>query len=96
MLLHHMHSQEPTPPFMFFTMPSAAVLLQVRRAARDELRRGAHCLKVMASGGVASPTDRSAAHACSLLLLHMSRSVLYQRGECGTALHCTCRAAAAG
>ncbi|GLI62424.1 hypothetical protein VaNZ11_005037 [Volvox africanus] len=31
---------------------------EVRRAARDELRRGAHCIKVMASGGVASPTDR--------------------------------------
>lgn len=31
---------------------------QVRAAARDELRKGAHHLKVMASGGVASPTDR--------------------------------------
>jgi imidazolonepropionase-like amidohydrolase len=30
----------------------------VREAARDELRKGAHHLKVMASGGVASPTDR--------------------------------------
>jgi imidazolonepropionase-like amidohydrolase len=30
----------------------------VRRAARDELRRGAHHIKVMAGGGVASPTDR--------------------------------------
>eukprot|EP00878_Enallax_costatus_P029472 GHUV01031959.1.p1 GENE.GHUV01031959.1~~GHUV01031959.1.p1 ORF type:complete len:291 (+),score=45.05 GHUV01031959.1:548-1420(+) len=29
-----------------------------RAAARDELRKGAHCIKVMASGGVASPTDR--------------------------------------
>ncbi|HWR90717.1 MAG TPA: amidohydrolase family protein, partial [Dissulfurispiraceae bacterium] len=28
-----------------------------RRAARDELRKGAHQIKVMASGGVASPTD---------------------------------------
>jgi len=27
------------------------------RAAREELRRGAHCIKIMASGGVASPTD---------------------------------------
>jgi imidazolonepropionase-like amidohydrolase len=27
------------------------------KAAREELRRGAHCIKVMASGGVASPTD---------------------------------------
>jgi imidazolonepropionase-like amidohydrolase len=31
---------------------------EVRRAAREELRRGAHHIKVMASGGVASPTDR--------------------------------------
>ncbi len=30
----------------------------VRRAARGELRRGADHLKIMASGGVASPTDR--------------------------------------
>lgn len=31
-----------------------------RAAARDELRKGAHCIKIMASGGVASPTDRCA------------------------------------
>jgi imidazolonepropionase-like amidohydrolase len=30
----------------------------VRLAARDELRKGAHHLKVMAGGGVSSPTDR--------------------------------------
>jgi imidazolonepropionase-like amidohydrolase len=30
----------------------------VRRAARDEIRRGAHHLKIMLSGGCASPTDR--------------------------------------
>ena len=30
----------------------------VRAAARDELRKGSHHIKVMASGGVASPTDR--------------------------------------
>jgi imidazolonepropionase-like amidohydrolase len=29
----------------------------VTQAAREELRRGAHCIKIMASGGVASPTD---------------------------------------
>jgi imidazolonepropionase-like amidohydrolase len=29
----------------------------VTHAAREELRRGAHCIKIMASGGVASPTD---------------------------------------
>jgi len=31
---------------------------EVRRAARDEIRRGAHHIKLMLSGGVASPTDR--------------------------------------
>src|SRR5215472_3048258 len=31
---------------------------QVRAAARDEIRRGARHLKLMVSGGVASPTDR--------------------------------------
>jgi imidazolonepropionase-like amidohydrolase len=31
---------------------------EVRRAAREQLRRGAHHVKVMLSGGVASPTDR--------------------------------------
>ncbi len=30
----------------------------VRRAAREEIRRGAHHIKIMASGGVSSPTDR--------------------------------------
>jgi imidazolonepropionase-like amidohydrolase len=30
----------------------------VRHAARDEIRKGAHHIKIMASGGVASPTDR--------------------------------------
>jgi imidazolonepropionase-like amidohydrolase len=30
----------------------------VRVAARNELRKGAHHIKIMASGGVASPTDR--------------------------------------
>jgi imidazolonepropionase-like amidohydrolase len=30
---------------------------EVRRAARDELRKGANHIKIMASGGVSSPTD---------------------------------------
>lgn len=30
---------------------------EVRKAARDELRKGAFQLKIMVSGGVASPTD---------------------------------------
>jgi len=32
-------------------------ITEVRRAARDELRKGAHQIKIMASGGVASPLD---------------------------------------
>lgn len=30
----------------------------LRRAARDEIRKGAHHIKIMAGGGIASPTDR--------------------------------------
>jgi imidazolonepropionase-like amidohydrolase len=30
----------------------------VRKAARDEIRRGAHHIKIMANGGISSPTDR--------------------------------------
>ncbi|MCF3932107.1 amidohydrolase family protein [Acuticoccus sp. M5D2P5] len=30
----------------------------VREAARDEIRRGAHHIKIMANGGISSPTDR--------------------------------------
>ncbi|WP_206077724.1 amidohydrolase family protein [Aquamicrobium sp. LC103] len=30
----------------------------VRRAARDEIRRGAHHIKIMANGGISSPTDK--------------------------------------
>ena len=31
---------------------------EVRKACRDEIRKGAHQIKLMVSGGVASPTDR--------------------------------------
>ena len=31
---------------------------ECRRVCRDELRKGAHAIKIMAGGGVASPTDR--------------------------------------
>jgi len=31
---------------------------ECRRAARDEIRKGAHHLKIMISGGITSPTDR--------------------------------------
>ena len=30
---------------------------EMRRAVRDELRKGSHCIKIMGSGGVASPND---------------------------------------
>ncbi|WP_349638150.1 metal-dependent hydrolase family protein [Saxibacter everestensis] len=42
----------------------------VRAATRDELRKGAHHIKVMASGGVASPTDRIDSTQYSLDELH--------------------------
>ena len=31
---------------------------ECRKAARDELRKGAHAIKIMAGGGVSSPTDK--------------------------------------
>jgi len=31
---------------------------EIRRAARDEIRKGAHQIKIMAGGGISSPTDR--------------------------------------
>jgi imidazolonepropionase-like amidohydrolase len=31
---------------------------EVRQAAREELRKGAYQIKIMASGGVSSPTDK--------------------------------------
>lgn len=31
---------------------------EVRKACRDEIRKGAHFIKIMAAGGVSSPTDR--------------------------------------
>ena len=30
---------------------------EMRRAVRDELRKGSHCIKIMGSGGVVSPSD---------------------------------------
>ncbi|GAA1661366.1 amidohydrolase family protein [Fodinicola feengrottensis] len=42
----------------------------IRAAARDELRKGAHHLKVMGSGGVASPTDRIDSTQYSMDELH--------------------------
>lgn len=45
-----------------YTQPGLGVIVdgvpQVRRAARAELRRGAHHVKIMGGGGAASPTDR--------------------------------------
>ena len=43
------------------TMNAVAVVAdgvdECLKAVREELRRGAHCIKIMGSGGVASPTD---------------------------------------
>jgi imidazolonepropionase-like amidohydrolase len=38
-------------------MPATLLEDAVRAAAREELRRGAHCIKIMLSGGVLSPAD---------------------------------------
>jgi imidazolonepropionase-like amidohydrolase len=47
--------QHPCRPTLTVVADGVA---EVRRAAREQLRRGAHHVKVMLSGGVASPTDR--------------------------------------
>jgi imidazolonepropionase-like amidohydrolase len=47
--------QHPSSPTMSVV---ADGVTEVRRAAREQLRRGAHHVKVMLSGGIASPTDR--------------------------------------
>jgi imidazolonepropionase-like amidohydrolase len=47
--------QHPSSPSMTVV---ADGVTEVRRAAREQLRRGAHHVKVMLSGGIASPTDR--------------------------------------
>jgi imidazolonepropionase-like amidohydrolase len=47
--------QHPCAPTLSVIADGVA---EVRRAAREQLRRGAHHVKVMLSGGVASPTDR--------------------------------------
>jgi imidazolonepropionase-like amidohydrolase len=45
-----------------YTQPGLGMIVdgvpQVRRAARAEVRRGAHHLKIMGGGGISSPTDR--------------------------------------
>ena len=45
-----------TPMFNAFSVMADGVDACIR-AAREELRQGAHCIKIMGSGGVASPTD---------------------------------------
>jgi imidazolonepropionase-like amidohydrolase len=47
--------QHPCRPTLTVVADGVA---EVRTAAREQLRRGAHHVKVMLSGGVASPTDR--------------------------------------
>ncbi|KAI7840056.1 hypothetical protein COHA_006187 [Chlorella ohadii] len=54
---------------------------EVRRAARDELRKGAHCIKIMASGGVASPTDRL---TNTQFALEELRAIVEEAEACGT------------
>mmetsp|Transcript_20318 Transcript_20318/g.44399 ORF Transcript_20318/g.44399 Transcript_20318/m.44399 type:complete len:478 (-) Transcript_20318:229-1662(-) len=54
---------------------------EVRRAARDELRKGAHCIKIMASGGVASPTDRLTSNQFSLQEI---KAIVEEAQACGT------------
>ncbi|MGX1099672.1 amidohydrolase family protein [Amorphus sp. MBR-141] len=45
-----------------YTQPGLGYIVdgvpEVRRAARGEIRRGAHHLKIMGGGGISSPTDR--------------------------------------
>jgi imidazolonepropionase-like amidohydrolase len=47
----------PTDNAMAFTMAIADGVTEVRRAAREQLRQGADHIKIMVSGGVASPYD---------------------------------------
>jgi imidazolonepropionase-like amidohydrolase len=54
---------------------------QVRRAAREELRRGADQIKVMAGGGVMSPTDRLEATQYSLAELRAAVEVARAAGS---------------
>jgi imidazolonepropionase-like amidohydrolase len=54
---------------------------EVRRAVREELRRGADQIKVMASGGVMSPTDRLEADQFSLEELRTAVEVAEAAGS---------------
>jgi imidazolonepropionase-like amidohydrolase len=47
----------PTENAMVFTMAIADGVAEVRRAVREQLRQGADHIKIMVSGGVASPYD---------------------------------------
>ncbi|MDS1269037.1 amidohydrolase family protein [Lipingzhangella sp. LS1_29] len=51
----HAADDHPCCPTLGVRCDGAA---EARRAARDQLRTGAHHIKIMLSGGVASPTDR--------------------------------------
>lgn len=53
---------------------------EVRRSAREELRRGANQIKVMAGGGVMSPTDRLESVQYSLEELSVATSVAASTG----------------
>jgi len=52
----HYHSMCSCGIFNSFAKVADGVT-EVVRATREELRQGAHCIKIMGSGGVASPTD---------------------------------------
>jgi len=45
------------PAVFGWGMVNADCVDEVLKATREELRQGAHCIKLMGSGGVASPTD---------------------------------------
>jgi imidazolonepropionase-like amidohydrolase len=53
-----MEQEDASPGALGMTHTVADGPEEVRRAVREELRRGADQIKVMASGGVMSPTDR--------------------------------------
>jgi imidazolonepropionase-like amidohydrolase len=54
---HHSHGYCSCAGNSNFAAVIADGVDECLKAVREELRRGAHCIKIMGSGGVASPTD---------------------------------------
>jgi imidazolonepropionase-like amidohydrolase len=54
---------------------------EVRKAARDEVRKGAAHIKIMGSGGVASPTDKVTHLQYSVNLLRLAIAMLLLGSE---------------